>query len=424
MKITKRCVDTAEVEAERHIVWDGELKGFGLLVLPTGIKSYFYQYRTPEGRQRRITIGKHGAWTAEKARRKAEDYREAVRHGGDPLSEKRALLQTPTVGEILDAYLDESDAFAEKAESTRAIDRGRIERHLRPLLGRKHAHLLTDDDIRRAFNAIRDGKTSTDVKTRKRGLARVRGGQGAAKMAIDLLRSIFNWAKVKPNPCEGVRTGTSGTRDTILEDAADYARLFKTLDRMEAERRIRSPAADAIRLIALTGCRRGEAAGLRWRHVYLKKGEIVLPPASHKTGRRTGKARVIGLPAVAQAIIARQPEGEPDDFVFAPARGDGAMALSKIWRTVRQEAELPPDIGLHGLRHTIASHMAMGGSEAPAIMTALGHRQLSTVQRYIHWAKNARGALAEKAASVALAGMAAASKSDETAEVLPLKRKR
>ena len=46
-------------------------------------------------------------------------------------------------------------------------------------------------------------------------------------MAIDLLRVVFNWAKVKPNPCEGVKTGTSGTRDTILEDATDYARCLQ-----------------------------------------------------------------------------------------------------------------------------------------------------------------------------------------------------
>ena len=168
-----------------------------------------------------------------------------------------------------------------------------------------------------------------------------------------------------------------------------------------------APVADAIRLIALTGCRRGEAAGLRWRHVDLKHGRIVLPPQSHKTGRKTGKPREIILPAEAQKIIARQPEGSPDDFVFAPARGDGAIALSKAWRKVRKEADLPPTLGLHGLRHSIASHLAMSGAQAPEIMTAMGHRQLSTVQRYIHFAQNAREVLAERAASVALAGMAA-----------------
>jgi integrase len=423
-KITKRCVDTAGVKPERYIVWDSELKGFGLLVLATGVKSYVYQYRTPEGRQRRATIGKHGQWTPAQAREKAEDYRQLVRGGGDPLGDKRALLEAPTVGDVLDAYL-ESEDFKDKAASTRSIDRGRIERHLRPLLGRKHAHLLTDNAIKRAFAAIRDGKTATDIKTRKRGRARVSGGEGAARMAIALLRTIFNWAVrqglVKVNPCANVRTGTGVSRETILEDAADYARLFQTLDAMESERRIRAPAADAIRLIALTGCRRGEAAGLRWCHVDLKQGRIVLPSESHKTGRKTGKPRIIVLPAVAQAIVARQRNGSPEDFVFAPSRGNGALALSKVWRKVRAEAKLPEGIGLHGLRHSIASHMAMSGAQAAEIMTALGHSQLSTAQRYVHWAEKARQNLAEKAAAVALAGLAA-STADSAGVVVELGR--
>ncbi len=62
-KITKRVVDAAGARADRFIIWDAEIKGFGVLVLPTGVKSYFYQYRTPEGRKRRITIGQHGQWT-------------------------------------------------------------------------------------------------------------------------------------------------------------------------------------------------------------------------------------------------------------------------------------------------------------------------------------------------------------------------
>lgn len=403
-KITKRVVDAAARRQDRYFIWDGEIKGFGLLVMPSGIRSYFYQYRNAEGRQRRATIGKHGEWTPAEARKKAADHREAVRAGRDPLADKRALKEAPTVAEILDAYLD-SESFKEKALSTQRVDKGRIERHLRPLLGRKQAHSLNSEGIKRTFNSIRDGQTAKDEKTRKRGRARVTGGPGTARMAIELLRSIFNWAKVKPNPCDGVKTGSSGTRETILEDSEGYRRLFATLDRMETERRIRSPMADAIRLIALTGCRRGEATGLRWRHVDLKQGRILLPPQSHKTGRKTGKPREIALAEAAKSIIARQPQGEPDDYVFAPAKGDGEIALSKGWRKVRVEADLPPALGLHGLRHSIASHLAMGGAQAPEIMVTMGHRQLSTVQRYIHFADSTRQALAERAASVPSAGM-------------------
>jgi integrase len=426
-KITKRTVDASTRDpAGRFIVWDGQIAGFGLLVLPSGVKSYLYKYRTPEGRQRRATIGRHGDWTPDQARQRADEWRQIVKAGGDPLAAKRVLQEAPTISDMLDAYVA-SERFLSKAPSTKASDLGRIERHLKPLLGRKHVHVLTPGEVERAFAAIRDGKTAIRVKTGYRGLARVTGGRGAAIESIKLLRSILAWAiqegLVKVNPAEHVKTGSSGTRDTILDGAADYARLFQTLDVMEQQRRLRSSVADAIRLIALTGARRGEVAGLRWRYVDLKRGLVTLPPAAHKTGWRTGKPRVIGLPAAAQAVIARQPVGEPDDYVFAPASGVGPLNLSKPWRKVRVEAELQEGIGLHGLRHSLASHMAMSGAGAAEIMTALGHSQLSTAQRYVHWAQDSRQALAERAASVALAGLAD-SRGEAEAEVVDLRGKR
>ena len=119
----------------------------------------------------------------------------------------------------------------------------------------------------------------------------------------------------------------------------------------------------------------------------------------------------------------RQPVRGDDELVFVPARGEGGgIELSHAWAKVRSEAKLPADLTLHGLRHSTASHMAMAGAEASQIMTALGHSQLSTVQRYIHFAKDAREALAEKAAAVALAGMSAA-QGKPTAKVARIKRR-
>lgn len=96
-KITKRVVDAAVSElGRRFIVWDEQIIGFGLLVLASGIKSYFYRYRNSEGRERRATIGRHGAWTPEQARQKAEEMRAAVRTGRDPLGEKREQRESLT----------------------------------------------------------------------------------------------------------------------------------------------------------------------------------------------------------------------------------------------------------------------------------------------------------------------------------------
>ena len=410
-RISKRIVDAAQAGAKPLFTWDSTLPGFGLLVLPTGTKSFVFQYRTTEGRSRRATIGKVGSLTPEQARALADNMSRTVKSGGDPLDDKRKAREAPTVAQLLDDYLA-SEKFAEKAASTRLTDTGRIERHLRPLLGGRHVSKLQSEDIRRAFAAIRDGKTAATIKTGRHGLARVAGGEGTARKAIRLLRAIFAWGIaekiIERNPAVGVETGADGEREMVLDDA-DYARLFATLARMETERRLRPGVADAIRIIALTGTRRSEITGLRWQHVDLKRGRLTLPAKAHKTGRKTGKPRIIVLPAAAQEIVARQPEGAAENFVFSPSKGDGPVSLAKPWRTIRVEADLPQGIGLHGLRHSLASLLAVGGAQAAEIMTSLGHRQLSTTTRYIHFADKARAALAERAAAPALAGMAAAS---------------
>ena len=185
--------------------------------------------------------------------------------------------------------------------------------------------------------------------------------------------------------------------------------MFRTLDKLQAVKKIRSAVADAIRVITLTGARRGEVTGLRWRHVDLAKGTLTLLATEHKSGRATGDDRVIGLPTLAVAIIDRQPKRSPNDYVFAPARGEGRIDLSKPWRTVRTHAELPDGIGLHGLRHSLASHMAMERATAPEIQQILGHRDIATSTRYTHWAKDQHQALAEKAAGGVSAAMREAS---------------
>jgi len=426
-KLTKSEVDNLKPSDDQYFVWSDDLKGFGVKVFPTGVKSFVFQYRTNEGKTRRYTIGKLSELlTVDQAKKKAKDLHNDVFNGNDPMGHKQKRREALTIEELLTRYVA-SPAFAEKAETTKATDRGRIERHLMPLLGSKHADLLTSDDVRRAQVAIKDGKTAGRFKTVARGLAKVKGGAGTADKSVLILRAAYSWAIsegiLQDNPAAAVKVAQPGQRDTIMGDSDDYAQLFRTLSKMENEHRIRSTAADAIRLIALTGARRGEVVGLRWQYVDLKSGLIALPPKAHKTGSRTGKPRIIGLPTEAQAIIARQPKGEPDDYVFRPSKGEGALAIAKPWMKVRTEAQLPANLGLHGLRHSLASHLAMAGASAVELMEAMGHKQVSTTQRYIHFAERARSTLAQRAAALAVAGMAEAD-GKKKAEVVPMKKRR
>jgi integrase len=272
-RISKRLVEAVRPGVKPLFTWDSTLPGFGLLTLPTGSKAFVFQFRTPEGRTRRATIGKTGSLTPEQARTLAEDMSRTVKGGGDPLADKAATRDALTVAALLDRYVA-SPRYREKAPTTQRTGIGQIERHLKPLLGKCHVARLQQDDIRTVFAAIRDGKTAARVKTGPRGLARVRGGEGAARYACRLLRAAFNWATaeqlIERNPTTGVDLGSDGEREIVL-DGQHYARLFAALGTMESQRRIRPAVAAAISVIAMTGARRGEITGLRWAHVDLKK---------------------------------------------------------------------------------------------------------------------------------------------------------
>ena len=426
-KLTKTEVDNFPPKAKDYFEWSDDPKGFGVKVFTSGVKSFVFQYRTAENKTRRFTIGKlSDTLTVEQARKKAKELFFEVMGGNDPMAEKQNRREAITVDQLLTRYVA-SPAFAQKAKTTKATDLGRIERHLKPLIGSKHADLLTADSIRKIQSDIKDGKTAGRFKTISRGLAKVTGGAGTADKSVLILRAAYSWAIsegiLKDNPAAAVKVAQPGQRETIMGGSDDYALLFRTLNKMEEEHRIRSTVADAIRLIALTGARRGEVVGLLWQYVDLKSGIITLPPKAHKTGSRTGKPRIIGLPAEAQVIIARQAKGEPTDYVFMPSKGEGTLNIAKPWMDVRTEAGLPANLGLHGLRHSLASHLAMAGASAVELMETMGHKQISTTQRYIHFAERARSTLAERAATMAMAGMNEAN-GKQKAEVLPMKKPR
>ena len=106
-KLTKKSVDGANTLSKPYLLWDGELRGFGLLVLPSGIKTYVFQYRNEARRSRRLTIGRQGALTVGEAREIAREAAVAVAKGIDPVASKRSYREAPTVSELLERYLSD-----------------------------------------------------------------------------------------------------------------------------------------------------------------------------------------------------------------------------------------------------------------------------------------------------------------------------
>ena len=141
-KITKRAVDALQPDKRRDVfTWDSELRGFGVRVKPSGVKTFLIQYRNVEGRTRRMVLGQYGALTPENARELAREKLAGVAKGEDPSAERHAVRAGMSVSEVCDWYLEEAEAgrilgrSRPIKSSTLKMDRSRIETHIKPLLG-------------------------------------------------------------------------------------------------------------------------------------------------------------------------------------------------------------------------------------------------------------------------------------------------
>lgn len=226
-----------------HTIWDDAVAGFHARRQKSKSVSYLIVYRTSDGRQRWQTIGKHGSpWTPDTARDAAKRILGHVVAGADPAAEKRAKRKAASVAGLCDQYLADAEAgrlltrrSAAKKASTIAIDKGRIERHIKPLLGNMKVAAVVRNDVDGFLHDVAAGKTAARTKTaNKHGLARVRGGKGTASRTVGLLGAIFTYAVrhgMRPdNPVHGVTRFADGRRDRRLNDA-EYKMLGMALER-------------------------------------------------------------------------------------------------------------------------------------------------------------------------------------------------
>lgn len=215
-KLTKTAVDQLRSAAEQDaFLWCGELRGFGVRVKPSGVKTFLIQYRNAHGHTRRYALGQYGWLTVEQARKQAKIKTAEVAQGRDPSAARKSAREIKTVAELCDAYVVDARAGRvlyrgrPKSPYTLDIDEGRIRRHIKPRLGRKPLDALTRNDVDRFMHDVMDGVTAVDVKTGPHGRARVTGGRGAAAKAVSLLSAIYNYAMrkrwVEVNPCAGIK---------------------------------------------------------------------------------------------------------------------------------------------------------------------------------------------------------------------------
>jgi integrase len=417
VKLTKRAIDELPAEPSRDLyVWDDDIAGFGLRIKPSGVRSFMVQYRNASGVSRRLTLGKFGVLTADEARKLAKAKLAEAARGDDPAEERAEGRKAMTVRQLCRAYLEAAGkglVFGKrglpKKPSTLYGDRGRIERHILPLLGSRKVRDLKASDIARFMRDVASGKTADDVKTGFRGRAIVEGGAAAASRSVGLLGGILSFAVsegiIAANPARGVKRPADKRREIRL-GAEQYRALGNALSAAAAEGE-NAAAILGVQLLALTGCRRGEIERLRWDEVDLPGRCLRL--ADSKEGK---SIRPLGTETA--ALLAKLHREGPLVIPGAVA-GKPFFGLPRVWTRIMAHADLP-GLTPHGLRHAFASVAADLGYTEPTIAAMLGHATRGTTGRYIHHLDTALIAAADKVTAVIAAMMNGAS-----AEVVPLR---
>jgi len=385
-KLNKRAIDGLAPLSHRDVfAWDGEVRGFGLRVKPSGVKTYFIQYRNADGRTRRMAIGKHGILTTDEARDLARQRLGEVSKGEDPSAKRRAARSGMTVSDICDWYLTEARAGRLLGRNRRPIkestldgDEGRINIHIKPLLGAQPIRGIILADVERLHAKIAGGRSTAKSRKRDRG-GQTRGGAGVASRTVSTLRSLLGHAKrfglIEANPALGVRVIASNKKVRRLS-RNELARLGSTMERMEAEGEHPTGLA-AIRTMLLTGFRKMEVLGMQRAWIHANEHSVFFPDT--KAGQQV---RVIGQAAI--DLLVGQAARDSSPFLFPADSGDGhfigvVRVLDRICARTRLDGVTP-----HVFLHTFASIAAELGFSELTIAGLLGHASRGVTQRYVH----------------------------------------
>jgi integrase len=341
------------------ITYDTEAQGFGVRTTAAGAQRFILNYRTRAGRERRFTIGPFPDWTVKAAREEARRLRALIDLGGDPLAEIEAGRDAPTVADLCRRYEDEH--LPRKRPRSAEEDRTLIRTRILPALGSIKVADVTYNDI--------DGLHRNITK---------QGKPYRANRTVSLLSKMFSLAstkwKLRPdNPCRGIERNSEQPRERYLS-ADELSRLSEVL----AEHTNRE-AADAIRLLLLTGARRNEVLSATWAQFDLTNG-LWTKPSSHTKQKRLHH---VPLSPPALELLVKLRERSTSEYVF-PGK-DGHRISLDAWKAIRKAARLN-GVRLHDLRHTFASILASGGASLPMIGKLLGHSNVGTTARYAHLA--------------------------------------
>ena len=389
-KITKKIVDAIKPDASKPVViWDSELRGFGVRVMPSGVGSYILFYRTIEGRQRKMTLGRVGTLTTEQARNLAREKLTEAMTGGDPAAQRQEIRHSMTVAELCDEYLEH--AKQRLKPNSYSSNESNIRIHIKPLIGTRAAAKLTVADVVKMQDDITEGKTAK-YRSGRGGYST--GGIASAYRTMTILGGVLEFVRLRgivaENVTRGIRKQQSKARDRFLSDE-EITRLGAVIRESDHEGLI---GLTAVQFLLLTGLRRNEALALEWSWIDADGGCIHFPDT--KTGKQV---RPIGKAAF--EVIANFGENQSDGFTMTPPRvkltpyvfpaikGEGHfIGLPRVLQRLCNAAEIE-GVSLHTLRHTFASVAAGMGYSELTIAGLLGHSAQGITARYAHVADKA-----------------------------------
>ena len=362
-KLTKRTIDATEPRATEFFLWDENIPGFGLRVMPSGRKSFVVQYRAGR-RPRRMSLGPSTVLTCDQARTRAITIIAAVKNGEDPAAVRAANRNAATVSDLAERFDKEHIAVRLKASTAKEY-RGNLRRFILPALGRLAVPEITRADVAKFHHDLRHIPYQAN-----------RCLEVVSKMFV--LAEMWGLRPDGSNPRKHIRKYPEEKRERFLS-AAELRRIGDVLREMEIEGIELPSAILAARMLILTGCRLGEIMSLKWEYVDFNEHALRLPDS--KSGKKTVH---LGTPAVECLQTAQRIHGNPW-VITGTLPGKSLSDMQPFWQRTRARAGLK-DVRIHDLRHTFASTAVASGQGLPMIGKLLGHTQVQTTARYAHLA--------------------------------------
>ncbi|MBP7619024.1 MAG: site-specific integrase [Geothrix sp.] len=344
--------------------WDSEVRGFGIQVMPSGTKTFFFKYKSP--------VTKKQAWyrlcrytgpaSVAKARKRAIEVQGLVEDKKDPKVEEEKITSIPTVAKLVDRFIAEH--YSKKSKSTQGAAKRLLSRIVVPVWGDFQPAHITRPMVQDLFQKVSDG-WRPGSKEKNPDPTPIQ-----ANRLIAFLSKLFNWSEKNgfqpqnTNPCRHIEKNPENKRERYLSDDEVQA-LHLVLDQEEDNGNAHQAA--AVRLLLFTGARLMEIRSLRWSQVELQRdeqgkevigGTIVLK--EHKTAGKMGTKILPLNPQAAKELgrlanFKRQDGAKLSPFVFpGPKAGTHMRSLQRFWERVRVEAGIP-DVHTHDLRHAFGA---------------------------------------------------------------------